>query len=73
MVSGVRQEQAYIAITYLHVTENYPIQKLCALLHLNRSSYYKWKKRVPSVSQMTNEQIIVWINEILIMQKNHLQ
>ena len=64
MVSGVRQEQAYIAITYLHVTENYPIQKLCALLHLNRSSYYKWKKRVPSVSQMTNEQIIVWIKEL---------
>lgn len=64
MVSGVRQEQAYIAITYLHVTENYPIQKLCALLHLNRSSYYKWKKRVPSVSQMTNEQIIIWIKEL---------
>lgn len=60
----MRQEQAYIAITYLHVTENYPIQKLCALLHLNRSSYYKWKKRVPSVSQMTNEQIIVWIKEL---------
>ena len=64
MVSGVRQEQAYIAITYLHVTENYPIQKLCALLHLNRSSYYKWKKRVSSESQMTNEQIIVWIKEL---------
>lgn len=64
MVSGVRQEQAYIAITYLYVTENYPIQKLCAILHLNRSSYYKWKKRVPSVSQMTNEQIIVWIKEL---------
>ena len=64
MVSGVRQEQAYIAITYLHVTENYPIQKLCALLHLNRSSYYKWKKRDPSVSQMTNEQIIIWIKEL---------
>ena len=64
MVSGVRQEPAYIAITYLHETENYPIQKLCALLHLNRSSYYKWKKRVPSESQMTNEQIIVWIKEL---------
>ena len=64
MVSGVRQEPAYIAITYLHETENYPIQKLCALLHLNRSSYYKWKKRVSSESQMTNEQIIVWIKEL---------
>lgn len=64
MVSGVRQEHAYIAITYLHNTEHYPIQKLCALLHLNRSSYYKWKKRVPSASQMTNEQLIVWIKEL---------
>lgn len=60
----MRQEQAYIAISYLHETENYPIQNLCALLHLNRSSYYKWKKRVPSVSQMTNEQIIIWIKEL---------
>ena len=64
MVSGVRQEQAYIAISYLHETENYPIQNLCALLHLNRSSYYKWKKRIPSVSQITNEQIIIWIKEL---------
>lgn len=64
MVSGVRQEHAYIAITYLHETEHYPIQKLCALLHLNRSSYYKWKQRAPSASQMTNEQLIVWIKEL---------
>lgn len=64
MVSGVRQEQAYIAITYLHVTEHYPIQKLCAILHLNRSSYYKWKKRTPSASQKTNEQLIAWIEEL---------
>lgn len=64
MVSGVRQECAYIAISYLHATEHYPIQKLCAILHLNRSSYYKWKKRVPSMSQMTNEQLISWIKEL---------
>lgn len=64
MVSGVRQEQSYIAITYLHVTEHYSIQKLCAVLHLNRSSYYKWKKRTPSASQKTNEQLIVGIKEL---------
>lgn len=64
MVSGVRQEHAYIAVRYLHETEGYPVWKLCALLHLNRSSYYKWQKRVPSKSQLINEQLLEWIKEL---------
>ena len=64
MVSGVRQEEAYIAIRYLHETECYAIRKLCGALHLNRSSYYKWKRREPSRRQLENEQLILWIREL---------
>jgi len=64
LVSNIRLEQSYISIAYLHDTENYPIQKLCTLLHLNRSSFYKWKKRHPSASQIENEQIVGWIKEL---------
>ena len=64
MVSGVRQEDSYIAIRYLHDTENYPIIKLCAVLNINRSSYYKWIKRKSSTNQLQNEEIIGWIKEL---------
>jgi len=64
LVSGVRQEDEYIAIQYLNKTEKYSIEKLCTKLHINRSSYYKWLKRVPSVRQLENEQIIEWIKEL---------
>ena len=64
MVSGVRQEDSYVAIRYLHDTEKYPIVKLCAVLSINRSSYYKWQKRKPSTNQAKNEEIIGWIKEL---------
>ena len=39
MVSGVRQEDSYIAIQYLNKTEKYSVEKLCedymyAVLHI---------------------------------------
>lgn len=64
MVSGVQQEEAYIAIQYLNRTERYPIDKLCAKLHICRSAYYKWLKREPSQHQKTNEQLVEWIKEL---------
>lgn len=64
MVSGVRQEDSYIAIRYLHDTEKYPVCKLCAVLNINRSSYYKWLKRKPSTNQVQNEGILSWIKEL---------
>lgn len=64
MVSGVRQEDSYIAIRYLHETEKYPIIKLCAALRIKRSAYYKWTKREPSTKQLENEQVITWIREL---------
>ncbi len=64
MVSGVRQEDSYVAIRYLHDTEKYPIVKLCAVLSINRSSYYKWLNRKTSTNQAKNEEIIGRIKEL---------
>ena len=64
MVSGVRLEDSYVAIRYLHETEKYPILKLCTVLNISRSSYYKWLKRKPSANQLQNEAIIGWIREL---------
>ena len=36
---------------------------MCAILNINRSSYYKWLKRKPSTNQLQNEKIIGWIKE----------
>lgn len=59
----MRQEDKYIAIQYLNKTECYPIEKLCAKLHISRAGYYKWKQRKPSQSQLVNEQLVEWIRE----------
>lgn len=64
MVSGVHQEDSYIAIQYLNKTENYPIYKLCGKLHICRSAYYKWQKREPNQHQKINEQLVEWIKEL---------
>ena len=64
MVSGVRQEDSYIAIQYLNKTEKYSIDKLCSKMHVSRSSYYKWLNREASAHQKTNEQLVEWIKEL---------
>ena len=63
-MSGVCQEDSYIAIQYLSRTEKYPIDKLCSKLHICRSAYYKWLKRNPSKHQKENEQLVEWIKEL---------
>ena len=63
MVSGVRNEDKYLAIKYMNEAEHYPIQKLCAAVHIARSAYYKWLKRTPSLSQKVNEQLVEWIKQ----------
>ena len=47
----------------MNESENYPIQKLCAAIHIARSSYYKWLKRTPSHNQQVNEQLAEWIKQ----------
>ena len=63
MVSGVRNEDKYIAIRYMNEAEHYPILKLCTAEHIARSAYYKWLKRTPSHSQQVNEQLVEWIRQ----------
>lgn len=53
-----------MAVRYIHDTEKYPVEKLCKLIHLNRSSYYKWLSRKASQSQLINEQVVQWIKEL---------
>lgn len=43
---------------------NYPIEWLCDLLNINRSSYYKWLKRKPSKRQLENEQLAERITDM---------
>ena len=64
MISGVRQEDYYKVIQNIHISEEYPIEKLCRRLHVNRSAYYKWLKRTPSDRQIENEQIAEWIKTL---------
>ena len=63
VISGVRQEDKYLAIQYLSNKSEYPINKLCKAVHISRSSYYKWLRRTPSNSQQINEQLVEWIRQ----------
>jgi len=42
----------------LHNNEAYPIENICELLDLNRSSYYKWLHRSKSDRECENEDIV---------------
>lgn len=47
-----------MAIKELHEEKDYPIERLCKILSLNRSSYYKWLRRKKSAREIENEEII---------------
>ena len=59
----MRQEHIYIAIEFLNTHKGYSIKEICLALKLNRSSYYKWKKRVQSKSELLNVQITEYIKD----------
>lgn len=42
----------------LHHQKNYPIAKICQILDLNRSSYYKWLRREKSSRERENEDLL---------------
>ena len=60
----MRQEHVYIAIEFLNTHMSYSIKEICLALKLNRSSYYKWKKRVQSKSELLNIQITEYVKEL---------
>ena len=60
----MRQEHIYIAIEFLNKHKGYSIKEMCIALNLNRSSYYKWKKRMQSKSELLNIQITEYVKEL---------
>ena len=52
-----------MAIEFLNTHMGYSIKEICLALKLNRSSYYKWKKRKQSKSELLNVQITEYIKE----------
>ncbi len=59
----MRQEHIYIAIEFLNTHMGYSIKEMCIALKLNRSSYYKWKKRAQSNSELLNIQITEYVKD----------
>ena len=59
----MRQEHIYIAIEFLNTHMGYSIKEMCIALKLNRSSYYKWKSRQQSKSELLNIQITEYVKD----------
>lgn len=48
----------YLAVKELHEKEAYPVENICRILDLNRSSYYKWLHRSKSAREIENEDLL---------------
>lgn len=59
----MRQEHIYIAIEFLNIHMGYSVKETCIALKLNRSSYYKWKSRQQSKSELLNTQITEYVKD----------
>lgn len=62
-LSQVRNESKYLAVKELSCEKGYPIVTLCQILNVQRSAYYKWINRVPSVNEMFNKSLIKIIKQ----------
>lgn len=47
----------------MHEKESYPIQKLCEIAGIQRSSYYKWRNRKENANELFNTKLIALIKE----------
>ena len=45
---------------------SYSVKEMCIALKLNRSSYYKWKRRQQSKSELLNIQITEYVKDFYI-------
>lgn len=52
-----------MTIEFLNTHMGYSVKEICDALKLNRSSYYKWKKRKQSKSELLNIQITEYIKD----------
>lgn len=60
----MRNGSAYEAIKTLSEERSLPVWKLCDLLHLTRSAYYRWLKQSKSPHEQENERIAEKVKEI---------
>lgn len=58
ILSQVKYETVYFAIMELHEKSTYPIQQLCEIAGIQRSSYYKWRNRKESAKERVNKDLI---------------
>ena len=63
VLSQAKYESIYPAIQELHATAAYPIQKLCEIAGIQRSSYYKWLNRSENFNEQINIELIPLIKE----------
>lgn len=56
-VDLIRHIFEYETIKELHEPKNYPIQPMCAFLHVSRSAYYRWLKQPKSAQTIFNEHL----------------
>jgi transposase InsO family protein len=54
----------YQAIKELSEKKHYPVERLCAYLHLSRSAYYRWLKNPVSFSEKYNQEISEKVKDI---------
>ncbi|MCM1989280.1 IS3 family transposase [Oceanirhabdus seepicola] len=64
VLSRIRQENKYIAISQLYEKEKFSISLLCEIAMISRSSYYKWLGRKESVLEVENKKLIEEIIKI---------
>ncbi|MCI7278261.1 MAG: hypothetical protein MR557_08185, partial [Faecalibacterium sp.] len=54
----------YRTVKELHEEKGYTVRDLCPLVHIARSSYYKWLKHPKSSHELENEKISTAIQKI---------
>jgi transposase InsO family protein len=60
----MRHEVAYEAVKTLSDEQSLPVWKLCGLLHLTRSAYYRWIRHPKSLREQENERIAEKVKKI---------
>lgn len=63
-LSLTRNLYKYQAIQELSEIKGFPVQKLCCMVHVSRSDYYRWKKNPTSASEKKNSEIAEEIRKI---------
>lgn len=63
VLSQVRYETLYFAISDLNSEKLYSISQLCKILGIQRSSYYKWLNRKESTNEKLNKDLIPMIKD----------